>query len=191
MNAPARILTMPERLRLRVEDFVLLADSGAFDAYAKSELIDGEVYVMNAQWSRHARVKSRLARELGNVLEAIGGELEALIEVSVRASDHDMPEPDIALTSWRGDRDVPVATVALVVEVADTTLEGDLGRKLRLYAAAGVPEYWVVDVNDGRILVHHQPGAESYGSRRAVAFGERLVAVTVAGLAIDTGVLAL
>ena len=137
MNAPVLFSNVPERRRLRVEDFLLLNDSGAFADCGKTELIDGEIFVVNSQLSPHARVKSRLHLQLGLWLMNADAGLEALVEVSVRTSDHDLPEPDITLTRWRGRGAVPVETVALVVEVADTTLDHDLGRKARLYAAPG------------------------------------------------------
>lgn len=187
MNASAQLLATPERARLRVEDFMLLAEHGAFADYAKSELIDGDIYVMNAQYSRHARVKTRLLLALVNSLAEMGIDLEALSEVSVRLSADSMPEPDIVLTRWRGDGAVPVETVALIVEVADTTLETDLGRKSNLYAAAGVPEYWVVDLNESRVLMHEMPDADGYHGQLDVLLGEPLKAATIAGLEVESG----
>ena len=184
MNSPVRILERPERMRFRVEDYELLIDGGAFDDYGKIELIDGEIWVMNPQLTRHARAKSRLTMALGNRLEGIGSDLEAISEVSVRVADDSMPEPDIVLTRFHGDRAMPGETVALAVEVSETTLAADLGRKAELYAAAGVPEYWVVDLNGGRVVVHEQPGAEGYQRKRDVPFGEPLVSATIAGLEV-------
>jgi Uma2 family endonuclease len=186
MNAPARIDACPQKVRLRVSDFMLLAESGAFADYGKTELIDGEIWVMNAQWSRHARVKSRLLVALSTCLQAIGSDLEALVEVSVRTSDHGMPEPDIVLTTWRGEGPVPVETVALVIEVSDTTLDTDLGRKSDLYAAAGIAEYWVVDLSENRILIHEHPTAHGYEGQLDMLLGEPARAATVAGLEVAT-----
>lgn len=73
-----------------------------------------------------------------------------------------------------------------MVEVADTTLDHDLGVKAQLYARAGIPEYWVADVA-GKVI--HQlwaPEGGAYAQRREVAFGTRIEAVTVAGLQIVT-----
>lgn len=182
MNAPFRILDTPERYRLRVEDFLLLDESGAFADYTKTELIDGEVFGMNAQHSQHARAKSRLLIEFALQLRAIGSDLEAISEVTVRTADDSAPEPDIVLTRWRGRGVVPVETVALLVEVADTTLSTDVGRKAELYAAAGVPEYWVVDVNGDRIVIHSLPTSEGYEARFEVPFGGALRAATIDGL---------
>jgi len=154
MNAPDRILPVPERLPVSFENFLLLNDSGAFADYAKTELIDGDIYVMTAQHHPHARAKSRLTMAMTLRLQAIGSDLEAVSEVAIRLNDDSMPEPDIVLSRWSGAGAVPVAEVALVVEVSDSTLNRDLGRKSDLYAAAGVPEYWVLDLNERRMLMH-------------------------------------
>ena len=116
MSRPARLFegSKRSRLRLRVEDFELLADSRAFAQYGKTELIDGEVWFVNAQFARHARVKTRLAAELIRRLEAIGSEVEVLSEVAVQLNGDSMPEPDVVLTGWRDDRAVPIASIALV-----------------------------------------------------------------------------
>ena len=179
-------MTTPEKVRLRVEDFLLLDQSGAFADYTKTELIEGEIYVMNAQYSRHAQVKTDLAFALMQTLAAIASPLRVTIEVATRISDHSLPEPDIVLTSHRGEGVVPLESVALIVEVSDTTLSIDMGLKLRIYAEAGVPEYWVVDV-EGRVI--HQmwgPSDEGYAERRKIGFGAVIEAATVEGVTVAT-----
>lgn len=185
MNAAAPISTTPQKRGLRVEDFLLLDASGAFDDYAKTELIDGDIYVMNAQHSPHARAKSRLLVALANRLAEIGIDLEAISEVAVHLNGDTMPEPDVVLTRWRGNGPVPVDSVALVVEVSDTTLASDLGRKADLYAAAGIPEYWVIDLTEGRALMHELPDADGYHGQLDILLSERLISATIAGLEVD------
>lgn len=174
--------------RFTVDQFLALCEQGLFDDYAKSELIEGEIVVMNAQHSRHARIKTRLAIRLANALEALGSPFEPQVEVSVRLSDGSLPEPDIVVTSYRGAGVVPVETVALLIEVSDSTLETDLGRKADLYAEAGVPEYWVVDLNENRVLLHANPREDGsgYDGQLDVPFGETLHAATVEGLMAET-----
>lgn len=186
MNAPADILTTPAKVGLSVENFMLLVESGAFVDYAKTELIDGDIYVMNAQFSPHARAKSRLHVALAARLQEIGSDLESLVEVAIRLNDDTMPEPDLVLTTWRGRGAVPVETVALVIEVSDTTLDRDLGRKSDLYAAAGIPEYWVIDLNENRALMHENPDADGYHGQLDLPLGETLASATIEGLEIDT-----
>ena len=185
MNAPLQP-NVPHPLKLRVADFMLLNDSGAFEGYSKVELIEGEIICVNSQFSRHARVKSLLIRRLGNALEALEAPLEAWGEVSVHLSDDSMPEPDIVLTSYRGTGPVPLETVALLIEVADTTLQNDLGRKARMYARAGIKEYWVADVEENRFLIHTKPSEEAYGERIELSFGETIRIGTLPDLQIET-----
>ena len=186
MNLSLPLITTPEKARLTAEDFLLLDKHGAFDAYSKAELLDGEIWYVDGQHSRHARIKTRLAREIGNVLEELGGELEPMCGPATRLDDRSLLEPDIVVTDYKGSHVVPLETVALLVEVSDTTLDIDLGRKLRIYARAGIPEYWVVDVQAGKVLQMWSPEAEGFRERREVALGERLEAVTIAGLAVPT-----
>ncbi|MEI9850017.1 MAG: Uma2 family endonuclease [Sphingomonas sp.] len=70
--------------------------------------------------------------------------------------------------------------------MADTTGRYDLTEKARLYAAAGIAEYWVVEI--GARVIHQMwaPEGEAYTERREVAFGERIAAATVEGLAVET-----
>jgi Uma2 family endonuclease len=119
---------------------------------------------------------------------ALSSPLEPQVEVSVRLSEDSLPEPDIVLTSYRGAGVVPVETVALLVEVSDSTLDTDLGRKADLYAAAGVPENRVVDLNENSVLMHARPrgGADGYDGQLDVPFGQPLQAATVEGLMVDT-----
>lgn len=179
------------RVKLRVEDYLALDKAGAFDAYGRTELIEGEVVYMNAQHRPHARIKSRLVRLLGDALDRLGGRLEALVEGSVAMPPHNVPEPDIAITAEpEGEGLIPLSSLALIIEVADSTIRTDLGRKKKIYAREGVGEYWVADV---RKAVFHQfwmPIDGIYSENRQVRFGERIDAMTIAGLSIATATLA-
>jgi Uma2 family endonuclease len=180
--------TSPLPLKLRVEDYLLLDASGAFASYQKTELIEGEVYFVNAQHRPHALAKAELYDALRDALRTLASPLRPLTEASVALSEHDAPEPDIVLTSEpRGEGLIPLHSVALVVEIADTTLGSDMKRKAMIYARAGVPEYWVADVTAKVIHQMWAPEGEAYAERREVAFGGRVEAATVSGLTVETG----
>lgn len=185
MNAVTN-LRIPSKLGLRVEDYLLIARAGAFDAHGKTELIEGDVYAMNAQDSGHARIKTRLTARINAALSGVGLALEALTEVSVRLSDETMPEPDISVTSYTGNDPVPIDELALIVEVADTTLAIDMGRKRSLYAGVGVKEYWVVDVERAMIHQMWNPLANDYAETRTVALGKPIISETLGGLEVET-----
>lgn len=177
-------------VKLRVEDYLLLDRSGAFEDYAKTELLDGEIFYMNAQHRPHARAKMDLYDAIRDVLKGLGAGARALVEASVLMPDRSVPEPDIVLTSEPdGDGPIPLQSVALIVEVTDTTQRTDLGRKVRIYARACVPEYWVADI-EARVL--HQmwaPKGTAYAHAVKHPFGQPIEAATVAGLRIDTSAL--
>ena len=187
MNAPAINLPQRKKAKLTVEDYLVLDDRGAFERYGKTELIAGEIYYMNSQHRPHARMKSRLFVELAKALAAFPG-LEAIVEGSISIPPYNVPEPDIVVTDQPdGEGLIPLASVKLVIEVADTTIRNDLTRKAKLYAAAGVPEYWVIDLNAGTLHQMWSAGAKGFAQRRETTLGGRIESVTLAGLAVETG----
>lgn len=177
---------VPRVAKLRVEDFMLLNDSGAFDEYAKTELIEGEIICMNAQYTRHARAKTRFVERLNVALRALTSPYEALVEVAVRLSSDSMPEPDIVIGDFAASGPILLEHVALIVEVSDSTVELDLGRKARIYAGAGLGEYWVLDVENGRLVVHLDPSGGSYRSRTEFPLGIEARSATIEGLKAST-----
>jgi Uma2 family endonuclease len=179
-------ITTPRVAKLTVEDFLVLQEAGAFSAYAKSELIDGTIYVVNAQHRPHARAKSRLAFALESALAGFP-ELEVLTEVGVATGSHSLPEPDIVVTSEaEGAGFVPLNSIRLVGEVSDTSLRHDLRVKSALYAGLGVPEYWVIDLNARLIRQYWSPNGDVYAEMRETAFGEAITAATLIGVAVST-----
>lgn len=180
----------PRRVKLRVEDYLALDNAGAFEAYGRTELLDGEVVYMNAQHRPHARIKGRLFRAIAERLDELGGHLEALVEGSVSMPPYNVPEPDIAITAEpEGEGLIPLASLALIVEVSDTSLRSDMGRKRKIYARGGVPEYWVVNVKSSLIHRMWSPAGEAFEKTDDVAFGEPLTSATIQGLTIDTSTL--
>jgi Uma2 family endonuclease len=83
MNAISPSPAMLEKARLRVEGFLMLDQSRAFDANRRIELIEGDVYYMNPQYRPHARVKAKLYDELRDWVRASGTALTVMIEATV------------------------------------------------------------------------------------------------------------
>lgn len=174
-------------VRLRLEDYLRLDEAGAFAEYRKTELIDGEIFFMNAQHRPHAVMKSRLHILLAAALVAQGKGWEAVVEGSIAIPPNNSPEPDIVVTSDPDGKGlIPLESVKLIVEVSDATLAFDLKRKLPMYARNGVPEYWVVDVEARVIHQMWTPEGEDYTERQEVAFGAPITAAAATGLVIDT-----
>jgi Uma2 family endonuclease len=190
MTVQLPISTSSQRAKLSAADFWLLADAGAFKDFVKTELIEGEIRVVNAVHSRHARAHAALTVELGIAMRAIGSPLILLATPSTALSDDSIPEPDIAIASRAEDKAIAGKDLLLAIEISDTTLAEDLGAKQRLYAHHSIPEYWVVDVDSKIIHQMWAPDGEDYVKRRQVLFGEALSAATLA-TAIETGSLIL
>ena len=112
-------------------------------------------------------------------------DLRTYIAPSIKMGDMSMPEPDIVVAPPTSEDYVPLELVALAVEVSDSTLALDLGRKAALYARNGIREYWVCDITARVIRQMWSPQGEVYAERREVAFGESVVAITVAGLTVE------
>lgn len=190
MNAQPH-LTDRKPARLTVDDFLVLDRSGAFDRYAKTELINGAILVVNAQFSAHMKAKVRLLRRLADACDSLGTGLEAWSEGAVDMSPDSMPEPDLLITDVEPTGGpVACASVVLIAEIADSTVRGDLGDKALLYASRGIPEYWVIDLPGSLLHVLWAPGSNGYAEHRRIEMGERVEAATIAGLTVETAGLA-
>ncbi len=151
---------LESRRPLRRREYDHLVQLGAFDD-ERLELIDGVLVAMSPQGAEHAHLVSKLARILTT---ALGLRAEVRSHSPLAISDESEPEPDIAVAP-PGDyaREHP-KTALLVVEVADSSLRKDHALKTPLYAAAGIAEYWIVNLVDRVVEVHRAPDpkAERY-----------------------------
>jgi Uma2 family endonuclease len=141
----------PERPRpLRRVEYDLLVEHGRF-AEERVELLEGVIVEMSPQGPAHANVVERLTRFL---VLALQGRAVVRPQSAFAASDSSEPEPDLAVVEpGRGLTDPHPREAFLIVEVADSSLLKDRGLKSSLYARAGVPEYWIVDLRSREIEV--------------------------------------
>jgi len=149
--------------RFTVGEYYRMAEAGILGPEERVELIEGEIITMAAIGSRHSATVMRLTRLFSDEFRR---RTLLLVQGPVRLNDLSEPEPDVALLRPRDDDYAAAhpgpADVLLIVEVADSTGAFDRGTKQRLYAAAGIPEYWIVDLADDRIEVYREPGATGY-----------------------------
>jgi Uma2 family endonuclease len=141
-----------------VDDFFRMIDLDFFPDGSRVGLWEGQVYEEMAKNHPHSFSWARLNAALFPLLPA-GWSLWA--ECTVAISQDKAPLPDMlivrgALEDYRGRRP-EAADIGLLVEVADSSLKIDTGTKLKAYAEAGIPIYWVVNVRDGVIHVHSDP----------------------------------
>ena len=164
---------IPRRKRWTRAECAFLESSGIWDQQ-RLELIDGELISKMGQNRPHVVFLSRMLEWL---FETIGrGRVNANAPIDVAPEDNptNEPEPDIIVltgpsSSIRTGNPQP-RDLALVVEISDSTLRFDLNVKARLYARAGIIEYWVLDVPGRRLIVHREPSPAGY--RSVVAYSE-------------------
>jgi Uma2 family endonuclease len=188
--APADEAT-PRLLRITAEQFEKMYYAGVF-TYPNDRVVlrEGLICLMNAQHIPHVTVKGDVLVALLDAVRSLNVTLRVDSEGSVRANDYNVPQPDIIV--WeplRARGAVPRERVRLAVEVTDTTHAEDLGYKHALYAGAGIPEYWVVDLRARIIRQHWDPVEGAYASARATPFGDDIASVAVPGLTISTATL--
>ena len=178
MNVSRDIL---ERHLWTVAEYRLMGENGALPPDARVELIEGEIVDMPPIGGFHAGVVIQLT---GILSGAVAGAAIVNVQNPVELSDRSEPEPDLTLLRPREDfykRSHPLpADVLLAIEVADSTLARDRDVKRPLYARYGIPEYWIVDIADERVLTFRKPSGERY-AHESVAENLRSVPITALG----------
>jgi len=155
LPAPRRTVAVsPTPKRYSVAEFHQMWESGLFDD-CKPMLINGEVYEMAKPGPAHNTSVGLTDNALRPIFST---GFWVRIQMPLVLGQRSDPEPDVAIVVG-GPRDYPThpTTAELVVEVADTSLHMDTGAKAQLYAAAGILDYWVVDLNNRLLIVHRDP----------------------------------
>lgn len=158
-------------MRWSVADYHRAAESGVFDR-RRVELIDGEIIEMSPQGNAHAVGIGKV----DYALRPIFGKTHWIrIQMPLTLTARDEPEPDLAVVPGApGDYAAHPDTALLVVEISDSTLAYDRIDKANLYAAHGVADYWIVNLNDRCLEVLREPTED-----RASATGSRYASRTV------------
>ncbi|MFT5141528.1 MAG: Uma2 family endonuclease [Rhodothermales bacterium] len=170
--------------RFTIEDYLAMGSAGILDPEDRVELVDGQVVAMSPIGNWHSTSVRRLARIfLAQVPEAVLVDVQNGLDIGV----HTQVVPDlmlipVAFSAW--DKPVRGQDVLLVVEVAESSIASDRTIKARLYATAGVPEYWVVDLTGRAVEAFRDPREGSYRSRTVYTSGDVVQAEMVAGIAI-------
>lgn len=162
--------------RFTADEFERMVEAAIFSEDERLELIDGEIVEMAPIGHRHAACLANLNKRL-----VLGVHDRALVWVTgpARLAIDSVPEPDLALLRPRSYRAASPRPddVLLIVEVAESSLRYDSTRKLRLYARARIPEYWIVGVDGEWIEVCRSPEGDGYRERSRAAHDETIAPV--------------
>ena len=172
------------RRRFTVHDYHRMGEAGILHEDDRVELIEGEIVEMAAIGTRHFNCVNRLNRLL---VRAVGDDAIVSVQNPVRLSEDTEPQPDLAVLRPRdyfeslpGPEDV-----LFLIEVSDTTLAYERNLKLPLYARAGVPEVWIVDLANETIERYTEPSESGYRRVEKARRAETLASLTMPGLAVE------
>ena len=167
---------IPDLGLMTVDEYHRLGEEGVLDEDARVELIDGRVVEMPPIGPRHAFNVNRLTqffllRLLGRIVLSIQNPV-TLGRRLERQPDVTLLDPHAAEPSYYKSHLPTPSDVLLIVEVSDSTLHTDLVEKAQQYAEHAIAEYWVVDLQGDRVVVHRDPTANGYASIAGFTRGE-------------------
>jgi Uma2 family endonuclease len=159
--------------RFTVDDYHRMVEAGILSERERVELIDGEVVAMTPIGPRHNASVDRALRAL---VTSLGDEAIVRVQGSVRLDYYREPQPDLALLRPRADFYASAlpgpADILLIVEIAESSLDYDRDLKARVYADAGVREYWLVDLSDNVLSCYAKPLGSAYQRVRTYHRGQ-------------------
>jgi len=161
-----------DQRRFTVEEYQRMSEIGIFERGERIELIRGVVHRMSPKNDAHIVSVAKVVRLLNTVL---AGRASVYPEAPLKFVGLDSePEPDIVVTSSAVIEDYSKAPPVLVIEVSESSLRHDMNMKAPLYAEAGVPEYWIVNLVDCELVVLRTPENGVYRDRHAYRSGDRV-----------------
>ena len=174
--------------RFSVKDYYRMAETGVLPPDARVELLDGRIIDMSPIGPFHGGVTDYLNETF---TAASKGRWRTRVQNSLRLDDHSEPQPDLVLAKPATDfyrRRHPQATdVFLLVEVSDSTLEADQEDKLPAYGRAGVPEVWIVNLNELTVEFYREPHFAGYGSKTVLHPGDQAAPLAFPDAVVDVG----
>jgi Uma2 family endonuclease len=157
-----RMIAHAETYRFSVEEYNKLGEAGIFHEDDRVELLNGEIILMAPIGKHHVKAVRRLNRILNRRYADL---CFVDCQSPVVLDNFSEPQPDIlllALSIDETDEKPSPAETLLAIEVADSSMRYDSTTKLRAYAAAGIPEYWIVNLAEKCVEVYRQPAGETY-----------------------------
>lgn len=154
-----------------------MIEAGIIGEDEKFELIEGEIVPVSPSHDPHERIKSGLILVIPHCLPK---ELWFGVESSIYLGERTFVEPDFCIFPRKiKSHEVKGSDLLLVVEVADSSLSFDLGKKAQLYARYGAQELWVVDAKTHVTTVHLGPAQSGWTVTREVVAGDQLTSAKV------------
>jgi Uma2 family endonuclease len=177
------------RRRWSIAEIEAMAEAGVILEDERFELIGGEVVPMSPKGNRHESLKIILNEYW---IKRMPEAFRLAPETTFRLDEDTFLEPDfVFFRTSIGLVDLKPENALLTVEISDSSLGYDLGRKARLYASFGVRELWVIDAVKQVTHIHRRPGIEGYQENFAVSPDEAITPPFAPQLAVILGSLEL
>jgi Uma2 family endonuclease len=161
--------------KFTIEQYHKMAEVGILTEEDRVELIKGEIVEMSPIGLKHAATVNRLNQLFHRKL---GDRVLVSVQNPIQLTNNSEPQPDLSLLKPRADfyetKTPEVNDIFLIVEVADTTIIYDRDVKIPLYAENGIPEAWLIDVNDRSLIIYRQPTPEGYQTTQVLNGEENL-----------------
>jgi Uma2 family endonuclease len=174
--------TAPALYRFTVDEYHRMGAAGVLPEEARVELIDGQLVEMSPVGDPHVVAVTRCGRAFAPAW--VAGRLTLHTQDPLRLDRHNEPQPDLALARPGVEAAPRPGEVLLAIEVADTSLEYDRAVKVPLYARAGIPETWVLNVRDRALEVYREPGPAGYARTATYQPNQRVAAVAFPDLVL-------
>jgi Uma2 family endonuclease len=160
--------------RFTTREYYRMAEIGVLRPEERVELLDGEIMDLSPISPPHASIVKRLNQHFGQKAK---GRWLAAIQDPTHLDEHSEPQPDLMLLKVVADfyssGHPKPAEVFLLIEVADSSLAYDREKKLPAYGRAGIPEVWIVNLEDGAVEVNREPHLNGYGSTTILRPGDK------------------
>lgn len=174
--AAAEHLGVEALLPLSLENYHRLVEAGGFEG-ERVELLDGLLVRMSPKSERHEAATEFLLEWLMRHVDLTRYVVGCQRALTIGTSE---PEPDLVVRERDTPRPYHPSSAVLVIEVAASSLPVDLAVKAPLYASAGIAEYWVLDLDGRRAIVHREPEGGGYRQRLEVPADGNLTGAALA-----------
>ena len=178
------------RKRFTADEYQRMGQAGILQEGDRVELIDGEIVAMTPIGTRHNASVARATRAL---VRTAGDDAIVLPQGSVRLDLFSEPQPDLVLLRPRLDfyasRHAGPGDILLIIEIADSPLDYNRDVKALLYAAAGIPEYWLVDLNTSVLWRFSSPEEGQYRGVEQYRRGQSIAPMQLPACEIDVDAL--
>jgi Uma2 family endonuclease len=175
-----------EPWRFTAADYHRMGEAGIFHEDDRVELIEGVILRMSPIGDRHAG-RVIVLNDLFST--RLAGRALVSVQNPLRLTERSEPEPDLVIMRRPKDAQSVRAPhphdVLLLIEVADTTLAFDRDTKVPLYAAAGIPEVWLLDLQGDRLRVYREPHEGEYRSITVLTRGDSITPLAFADLTLS------